>query len=169
MNNRDVISNFLRAYGASSVGDTPVQPYLPLVTDDEGLESADTIDLSVEVEAAQWSARIVGEAPAKPGEYPTRFIDGSLAAVPVLYLRPPQGWPIPVLLGQIGAVAMRLQGRSLLRDLAIVERDFPHPLFPCQREASRDPVTINRRQDLRERRRRQIAAVLETLFHCGVE
>jgi hypothetical protein len=121
MNNRQVIARFLRAYGASGVGDTPAQPFLPVMTDEEE-PKADTVDLEIELPLQKWAARIVAEAPAKPGEHPIRFIDGSFTAIPVLYLRPPQGWPIPVLVSEVGAVAIRLERRTLVRDLALVER-----------------------------------------------
>jgi hypothetical protein len=122
MTDREVIGGFLRAYGASGVGDTPAQPFLPVMADDEELAGADTVDLEVELPLDKWAARIVGEAPAKRGEHPIRFIDGSLTAIPVLYLRPPQGWPIPVLVSELGAVALRLAGRTLVREMALVER-----------------------------------------------
>jgi len=80
------------------------------------------MDLNIEMPAEQWAGRIVSEAPAKTGEHPVRFIDGSLSALPVLCLRPPEGWPIPVLVSELGAVALRLTGRSLIRELALVER-----------------------------------------------
>ena len=78
--------------------------------------------MSVETPADAWAARVVGEAPAKAGEHPVRFIDGSLAALPVLCLRSPQGWPIPLLISELGAVAIRLSGRAFLREFVLVER-----------------------------------------------
>ena len=103
----------------SAVGDTPQQPVLAGLSEDDAAEEDDTVDLNVEVPEGQWSARIVGEAPARPDEHPVRFIDGSLSALPVLCLRAPQGWSIPLLVSEAGAVALRLAGRSFeprLRD-----------------------------------------------------
>ena len=122
MNNRQVIARFLRAYGASGVGDTPAQPYLPVLPDEDEPARPETVDLEIELPLPKWTARIVAEAPAKPHEHPVRFIDGSFAAIPVLYLRPPQGWPIPVLVSEVGAVALRLDKRTLRRELALVDR-----------------------------------------------
>jgi hypothetical protein len=122
MNNRQVIARFLRAYGAAGVGDTPAQPYLPDIADEEEPAGPDTVDLEIELPVAKWAARIVAEAPPRAGEHPLRFIDGCLAAIPVLYMRPPQGWPIPVLVAELGAVALRLAGRTLVREMALVER-----------------------------------------------
>jgi hypothetical protein len=122
MNDRQEIARFLRAYGASGVGDTAAQPFLPTLADEDEPAEADKMELEVELPLQKWAARIVAEAPAKTGEYPIRFIDGSLSAIPVLYLRPPQGWPIPVLVSEVGAVAFRLDKRRLVRELALLER-----------------------------------------------
>jgi hypothetical protein len=122
MSERDVIGRFFRTYAAAAVGDTPAQPVLPELADADAPEGDDTVDLNVEVPAGAWAARIVGEAPAKPGEYPVRFIDGSLSTLPVLCLRSPQGWPIPLLVSEAGAVAVRLTGRSFVREFVTVER-----------------------------------------------
>jgi hypothetical protein len=122
MSERDAIGRFFQTYAASAVGDTPPQPVLPGLAEDESAEGDDTVDLNVEVPAGQWSAQIVGEAPGRPGEHPVRFIDGSLATLPVLCLRAPQGWPIPLLVSEAGAVALRLAGRSFVREFVTVER-----------------------------------------------
>lgn len=122
MNDREVIGQFFRAYRVSGVGDTPVQLVLPGLSEEEGTEGADSVELSIEVPANEWTVRVVGEAPAKGGEYPVRFIDGSLAALPVLCLRPQEGWPIPLLISELGAVGLRLEGRSFNREFVLVER-----------------------------------------------
>src|SRR5205814_8142869 len=122
MSNGDVISRFFRTYGASAVGDTPPQPVVPGLTDEESREGADPVNLDVEMAAHAWTAKVVGEAPAKPGEFPLRFLDGTLAALPVLCLRSPEGWPIPLLVSELGAVALRLDGRSFVREFVTVER-----------------------------------------------
>jgi hypothetical protein len=122
MSNPDAIGRFFRTYQASAVGDTPLQPILPELNDGEQADEADTVELNVELQATEWAAKVVGEAPAKSGEYPRRFIDGSRSAMPVLCLRSPQGWPIPLLISEVGAVALRLEGRSFVREFVIVER-----------------------------------------------
>src|SRR5947209_480116 len=98
MNNQDAIGQFFRAHGASAVGDTMTQPLLPGLGE-EGApeEGAATVEWGVETPPENWTARTIGEAPAKEGEYPIRFIDGSLLTLPVLCLRAPEGWPIPLL------------------------------------------------------------------------
>jgi hypothetical protein len=122
MSEGDTIGRFFRTYAASAVGDTPPQAVLAGLTEDDSAEGDDTVDLNVEVPVARWAARVVGEAPARPGEHPERFIDGSLAALPVLCLRAPAGWPIPLLVSEAGAVAVRLKGRSFVREFVLVER-----------------------------------------------
>lgn len=111
---------FLRTYGAKPVGFTPPQPTVP-EADPDG-PAAETVDLNVETPAAEWKAVVVGEAPAKAGEYPVRFIDGSIYSQPVLCLRAPVGWPVPILVAEVGAVALRLDGRRFTRKFALVER-----------------------------------------------
>jgi hypothetical protein len=122
MSDRDMIGRFFRTYGASAVGDTPPQPLTPLSEDEDFAEGVNPVELDVEMPADQWTAKVVGEAPAKPREYPIRFIDGSLSALPVLCLRPQQGWPIPLLIAELGAVALRLAKRSFVREFVMVER-----------------------------------------------
>src|SRR5262245_37705084 len=119
MSERDAVGRFFRAYAAAAVGDTAPQPVLDGLAEEEGDA---TVELNVEMPAGAWAARVVREAPARPGEYPVRFIDGSLATLPVLCLRAPQGWPIPLLVSEAGAVAVRLTGRSFVREFVTVER-----------------------------------------------
>jgi len=76
----------------------------------------------LELWPAEWAARVLGEAPARSEEYPVRFIDGSIYSQPVLCLRSPVGWPIPILVAEVGAVALRLDGRRFTRTFALVER-----------------------------------------------
>jgi hypothetical protein len=122
MSERDAIGQFFRTYAASAVGDTPPQPELAALSEGESAEEDGTVDRNVEVSEDKWTPRIVGEAPARPGEHPIRFIDGSIMALPVLCLRAPPGWPVPLLVSEVGAVAVRLTGRSFVREFLIVER-----------------------------------------------
>ena len=105
MSNRDAIGRFFRTYGASAVGDTPLQPLLP-PPPDAAAEEPGKVDRTIESPEDAWSARVGGEAPAKAGEHPVRFIDGSLPTLPVLCLRSPQGWPVPVLIGETEPVSL---------------------------------------------------------------
>ncbi len=122
MRDGDEIGRFFRAHGATHVGDTPMQPILAGLNGDDSTEKSDTVVLDIETPAKDWKPRVVGEAPAKSGEHPTRFIDGSIVSMPVLCLRSPQGWPIPLLIAEVGAVALRLENRSFTRAFVTVER-----------------------------------------------
>jgi hypothetical protein len=118
MNDPGAIGHFFRTYSAEPVGATPLQPIVPDRSDD----ATNTIELDHEVPAADWKPVIVGEAPARPGEHPVRFIDGSIYSQPVLCVRAPAGWPVPILVAEVGAVALHLDGRRFTRTFALVER-----------------------------------------------
>lgn len=127
---RDAVRQFFRKNAATAVGPTPVQPS----PDAEGLDDAETIDRGVEKAEAEWAPITVPEAPARDGEYPTRFIDGSQAGQPVICVRAPGGWPIPLVLGEVGAIALKSVGRRFEREFVIVERvlSFVADPFPWE-------------------------------------
>ena len=129
---RDAIRQFFDRYDVSPVGATPVQPNIP-PDPDEGDEK-ETVDLSVDVAANEWEGKLVDETPARDGEFPTRFIDGSQAGQPVLCVRSPQGWPIPLVLSEVGAVALKSIGRRFEREFVAVERvlSFVADPFPWE-------------------------------------
>jgi hypothetical protein len=122
MSDASAISTFLREHEATPVGLTPTLPLMPPEEEDE--EGPPVVDLSIEVEPDQWKPKLVPELPqAAPGEFPVRFIDGCHAGQPVLCLSVRgRGWPIPLFLAEIGAVALRLQGRRFTREFRTVER-----------------------------------------------
>lgn len=120
MNDRDVVRDFLRTHRAAPVGATPPRPTLPPDEDEAGVQSS--LDLTAENELGEWRPLPLGEAPAKPGEYPERFIDGSHAGQPVLCVRSPQGYPVPLLVAEVGAVALKLVRRRFERAFVAVER-----------------------------------------------
>ena len=130
MNDREAIRQFFTDYGAAPVGATPPQPIQP--NQDEDMP--DRVELDVEIDAADWRGLVVPEAPAREGEFPVRFIDGSQANQPVLWLRAPAGWPIPLVLAEVGAVALRLNGRRFSREFMAVERilSFVADPFPWE-------------------------------------
>ncbi|MCZ2343268.1 MAG: hypothetical protein LC104_15965 [Bacteroidales bacterium] len=120
MTNYNLIREFLQTHGASPVGSTPPRPTIP--PDAENPEPPTTLNLTVERDPTDWQPIPLGETPAQPGEFPERFIDGSHMGQPVLCIRSPQGYPIPLLLAEVGAVVMKLTGRRFERSFAIVER-----------------------------------------------
>jgi hypothetical protein len=132
------VRDFLETYNVSAVGPTPPQPLLPPDPDETGgpdAKAKTVIDRAVERDEAEWEPLTVPEQPAKPGEFPERFIDGSQASLPILCVRAGErGYPVPILLGEVGAVALRLEGRGFRREFCAVERvlAFVADPFPWQ-------------------------------------
>ena len=115
-------SRFLRKYAASAVGNTPVQPNLPPDDDSSSDEQENKIDRSIEVVEDEWIALPTGTTSARAEETPQRFIDGSQSGQPVLCVRSPQGYPIPLYLSEVGAVALRSEGRGFVREFVAMDR-----------------------------------------------
>jgi hypothetical protein len=131
MSNADAVRRFFRTHGATAVGATPPQPEMPTSEEDD----KDAVVLDVEVAPDAWRPLAVTEAPARPGESPERFIDGSHAGHAVLCLRAPgTGWPVPVMLSEVGAVAIKVAGRSFTRGFVGLERvlSFVADPFPWE-------------------------------------
>lgn len=141
-NDRDAVREFFRKHAATPVGPTPVQPGLPPEDD----EKPETLDRNIERDEANWIAVPVTEAPAREGEYPVRFIDGSQAGQPVLSIRSAEGWPIPLLVSEVGAVALRSDGRRFTREFAAVERvlTFVADPFPWEEVEAFASDLVNR-------------------------
>ena len=127
----DAVRRFFNNYGGTAVGHTPPQPNVLPETDNEKPEK---IDRNIEHPEAEWVPITVSEAPAKDGEFPRRFIDGSQAGQPVLCVRSPHGWPIPLVLSEVGAVALKSVGRTFEREFVAVERvlSFVADPFPWE-------------------------------------
>lgn len=132
MTDRDTIRQFLRDNRGIPVGVTPPRPNLPADADED--EPAPALDLAAERDPGDWKPVPLCEAPAGPGEHPERFIDGSHASQPVLCVRSPQGYPVPLLLAEVGAVALRLADRRFDREFVAVERvlGFVADSFPWE-------------------------------------
>lgn len=113
--------DFLREHGARRVrGDAP-QPLLlgdgvPLSEPDD---EADTVAWDYEMPAQSWRPRQTASGTTAGDESndarafgiwpqrPRRFIDGKDSGRTVAWLRAPQGYPVPIRLSEIGAVALR--------------------------------------------------------------
>lgn len=120
MSDADPVSRFLRTHRAAAVGLSPPRP--EALPPDEVEAALANLTLTVERDLGDWEPITPSEAPAKPGEYPVRFIDGSHIGQPVLCLRSPAGYPVPLLIGQVGAVALKLVGRNFVREFRAVEQ-----------------------------------------------
>ena len=130
-NNRRGVRDFFANYRAGPVGPTPPQPLIPL----EDKEEAKTVlDRAVERAEGEWEPLCVPEQPARDGEFPVRYIDGSQATMPVVCIRTKDGHPVPLLLGEVGGVALRLVGRGFEREFVAVERvlSFVADAFPWE-------------------------------------
>lgn len=130
------VAAFLRDYEARPVSQTPILPPLPIPSDDEE-SPPEGVKLDIELDPDKWGPRLVPEQPvAGPDETPVRFIDGCQVGQPVLCLTAPnRGWPVPLILAEVGAVGLRLVGRQFERDFVRVERvlSFVADAFPWQR------------------------------------
>jgi hypothetical protein len=148
MSESETIRKFFRDHRAAPVGAALPQPLLS--SEDEAVP--ERIELEEERAAADWQALPVSEAPARAGEYPERFIDGSQTSQPVLWLQSPEGWPIPLVLAEVGAAALRLEGRRFIREFLTIERvlSFVADPFPWEEvEAFAGAVMNNRHLQLR--------------------
>lgn len=125
MSDVSAIRQFLREHEAKPVGLSPSLPNLRRNEDEEDGSPKATVDLTVEVaDAEKWVPLDVRDSdPARVGEFPVRFIDGSQIGQPIFALSVRGcGWPIPLFLAEVGAVALHLNGRSFRRDFRAVER-----------------------------------------------
>lgn len=106
-------------YKARLLNDYPFLPVFPgdEVEDDEVAPEEGEVERDYELPLEQWRA-----LPAlEPGtDRPTRFIDGTIVARTVGALTDPQGRQRPMLMSVIGAAALELEDRTLVRR----EQDF---------------------------------------------
>lgn len=139
----DAVSDFLRMYSAAPVGQTPVQPNIAA---DEDKPEKEAIDRTIEMKEPEWEPVTVSEQPAKPDEFPVRFIDGSHSGQPVFSVRSPQGWPIAMMLSEVGAVSLMSKGRGFEREFIALDRvlSFVADPFPWQQVESFALDLLNR-------------------------
>ncbi len=115
--------DFLLQYGGRRLRHYIEQPQLDSTTAvaaDEEDELQVALDFELPHDA--WQPRPVDARPLDPSVIPARFIDGCHAGETVAWLRDSAHHPIPVRLAEIGGVSMRIDGRSLRREFALVER-----------------------------------------------
>jgi hypothetical protein len=118
--------DFFRSHaGRRAGGGSPFPPPAgDAASEDTSGEEATGLDYETAQRGLSWQP-----LDARPGEVsrewparPTRFVDGKDDGQTVAWLRSPEGYPVPVRLGQIGAVVMRNQKGRLVREWALVER-----------------------------------------------
>jgi hypothetical protein len=115
--------DFLHQYGGRRLHQYVEQPPLdsPASGDGETREGP-LVQLDFEVDREDWRPMPVGDGPPDEEALPRRFIDGCHAGETVAWLQDARGHPIPVRLAEIGGVAMRVEGQTLRREFALVER-----------------------------------------------
>jgi hypothetical protein len=115
--------DFLLHYGGRRLRQYVEQPPLDSSADGAG-EEDDGPQVALDFEAAPdaWQARSVDAVPLDPDAVPQRFIDGCHSGETVAWLQDSAHHPIPVRLAEIGGVCMRIKGRALRREFALVER-----------------------------------------------
>jgi hypothetical protein len=120
---------FVKAYGGHRLDQYEPQPPLYDAPEDEEAgptEGAPAVDLGYEVAPDDWAAIAPGLPPGwEPGgwpERPVRFVDGRDVGQTIAWIRSPEGYPIPIRLSEIGAVAVRVQDRECHREQYVSER-----------------------------------------------
>lgn len=116
---------FLHWHGAQRVTSYAPQPPL-LDPPTEETEPGDEVDLTIEVDPEEWTARTVtvpvGWRAADWPERPMRFVDGKDVGETIAWLTAPGGYPVPVRLSEIGGTAVHVEDGRCRRDFAVVER-----------------------------------------------
>lgn len=119
--------DFLSIYGARRMRNYDAQPLLlgdGLTMEDTPEDAPNISDLSIERAAEEWQPIDIRRTPLpNPWGYrPLRFIDGKDVGRTVAWLQSKAGYPVPVRLSEIGAVAMRDVGGQLRREFGVVEK-----------------------------------------------
>ncbi len=108
------LSTVLAKYHAQRLNDYPFLPVFPgdELEDDDVAPEEGEVERDYELPLERWHAI----APLAPGEdVPRRFVDGTITARTVGTLADPQGRQRPLLMAVIGAAALELDGRALVR------------------------------------------------------
>lgn len=113
--------DFLVHYGGRRLRQYLEQPPLDASAGDE-TEQESKVALDFELPLDAWQARSVRAGVVDPFVIPQRFIDGCHYGHTAACLYDSFRHPIPVRLAEIGGVCMQLEGRSLRRQFAHVER-----------------------------------------------
>src|SRR6185437_6269498 len=112
--------DFLLHYGGRRLRQYVVQPPLDAPPDENEKTTKATLDFELAPDA--WEAKPVASDTVDPAAMPRRFIDGCHYGETVAWLQDALGHPIPVRLAEIGGVCMGIDGRTLRREFAHVER-----------------------------------------------
>ena len=119
--------DFLAVFGAQRMRNYDAQPLLlgdGLTMEEQPDDAPNRVDLSLEYDEENWQPIDVRRTtmPRPWGYRPLRFIDGKDVGRTVAWLQSREGYPVPVRLSEIGAVAMRDCGGQLRREFSAVEK-----------------------------------------------
>ena len=115
----DPIRDFFRQHRAAPVGSYQPQPELEAGEE----QPEEVVEYDVETPADRWAPITPTEAPPRGDEGPRRFIDGSHVGHAVLSIRSPDiGCAVPLMLSEVGGIAMNLEKRHITRDFYGLER-----------------------------------------------
>lgn len=137
--------DFLRHYGGRRLRQYMEQPPLEPPPGDAEAEEAQKVALDFEVPPEDWRPRSVAADILDPAAMPRRFIDGCHYGNTVACLYDAMRHPIPIRLAEIGGICMQLDGYSLRRKFAQVERIVCFIV---------DPFPANEVEDLAEQLRK---------------
>ncbi len=114
--------DFLLHYGGRRLRQYVEQPPLDSPTDGDEAEEGPKAALDFEAPPDAWQPRSVVADTIDPAALPQRFIDGCHYGRTIACLSDSARHPIPVRLAEIGGVCMGIDGRSLRREFAHIER-----------------------------------------------
>lgn len=128
--------DFLHNNGARRIRNYGEQPFLLTDNAPQDTELDDeTVELTYETGSLDGWEPINIESSQVPKDWPfrpKRFVDGKDNGRTIAWLQGRHGYPVPVRLSQVGAVAMRNDGGQLRREFAIVDQvvSLAADLFP---------------------------------------
>jgi hypothetical protein len=115
--------DFLLNYGGRRLRQYADQPLLePSEANDTEEEKRPKVELDFEKAPHKWEALTVASNSVDSQATPRRFIDGCHYGTMVIRLQISVGHVIPVRLAEIGGVCMRINGRTLRREFAHIDR-----------------------------------------------
>jgi hypothetical protein len=119
--------DFMQTYGGRRMRAYPDQPVIDVASpgDDDsesGGKDGAAADIDFELPRDEWRPIDVGDDRPDHDETPRRFVDGSNVHEAIAWLRDPAGYPVPVVMAELGGISVYAEGRELSREFAVVER-----------------------------------------------
>jgi hypothetical protein len=114
---------FLRNHGARRMA--VYEPRPPIFDPPETRDGGPDADLDYEMPAAAWRPLATADSGWRVrdwAERPTRFVDGKDVGETIAWLQSAEGYPVPVRLSEIGAVAVRVEDGDVRREFYAVDR-----------------------------------------------